>query len=135
MTLIDFDWIESDNGKQILNGIKHNDRIRRFGLLERPQLSHPYEIMDYKIMLMGKSNAGKTTFIESIFESKQNLNYIGETPGIHVNNLYWPVKIKSVDRFLMFKLSIWDVGKVCSMKYDYIMPVGTFKLIFYKFNL
>jgi hypothetical protein len=131
MSFIEFDWFESDNeGKQILSSIKYNDRIKRFGLLERPQLSHKYsnyEIMDYKIMLMGKSNTGKTTFIESIFETKQNLNCISDTPGIHVNNLFWPVKIKNVNWNLMFKLSIWDVGTVCSMRYDYIMPVGSTK--------
>lgn len=129
MSFIDSNWFNTDIGKQIFQSVHHNNKLKRFGLLERPSLPTAYssfEEVSYKILLIGKSNCGKTAFIESLFKSNQNLsrttiNY-GETPGIHITNIYWPVKLINVDKFIMFKLSFWDVGKACSTKYDYILP-------------
>ena len=44
--------------------------------------------------------------------------------GICVTHLYWPVKMPDRDKFLIFNLGMWDVGKLCSAKYDYILPVS-----------
>lgn len=30
------------------------------------------------------------------------------------------------ERFMMFNLAFWDVGKLASIKYDYIQPVRIF---------
>ena len=98
-----------------------------------------YQEVNYKIMLIGKSFSGKTCFIESMCNSKQtdssSSNALApsdksyrETPGISITHLYWPIKMQSYDRFLMFNLSMWDVGKNCSEKYDYILPVCVFIL-------
>ena len=56
--------------------------------MERPSLeiSNNYEEIKYKILLIGKSNCGKTAFIESLFgrksetESMSSMSY-RETPG------------------------------------------------------
>jgi GTPase SAR1 family protein len=126
MAFIDFNWLSSDVGKLILQSVQHNNKIKKFGLLERPSLPTSYshfEEMKYKIMLMGKSNSGKTSFIESLCRSNEafNGNY-GETPGIHITNVYWPIKLVNIEKFIMFNLAFWDVGKLCSTKYDYIIP-------------
>ena len=127
MAFIDFNWLNSDVGKQILQSVQNVNKIKKFGLLERPSLPPSYshfEEVKYKIMLMGKTNSGKTAFIESLCnnsESNNGTNYY-ETPGIHITQLYWPIKLINIEKFIMFNLNIWDVGKLCSTKYDYIIP-------------
>ncbi len=82
-------------------------------------------------MVIGKSFSGKTTFIETLCQAKPPLDLLDtedskgyvETPGILVTHLYWPVKMFQVEKFVMFNLSVWDVGKLASTKYDYILPV------------
>ncbi len=104
------------------------------GLLEKPTLAAPYSQYDevnYKILIIGKSFSGKTTFLDTLCQSKTNAssnfendseNY-DETSGIQITNLYWPVKMLKIEKFIMFNLSMWDVGKLASTKYDYILPV------------
>lgn len=46
--------------------------------------------------------------------------------GIHITHLYWPVKMMNDDKFYMFNLAMWDVGKLASTKYEYILPVSKF---------
>lgn len=138
MSLIDFSWLQSDSGKKILHSIFQNGRLKNFGLLEKPTIAAPYtqyQEVCYKILLIGKSFSGKTCFIESMFNSNQTELSLNtkksteksycETPGINVTHLYWPVKMQNYDKFLMFNLSMWDVGKNCSEKYDYILPSCT----------
>lgn len=43
--------------------------------------------------------------------------------------------MKSYDKFLMFNLAMWDVGKLCSAKYDYILPVSVFKMLSIQFSI
>lgn len=45
--------------------------------------------------------------------------------GISVTHLYWPVKVQNYDKFLMFNLALWDLGKNSSDKYQYILPSST----------
>ena len=129
MAYIDFNWLNTDVGKQILQSVQHNNKIKKFGLLERPSLPPSYshfEEMKYKIMLMGKTNVGKTAFVESLCRNSENINKNNssyyETPGIHITHLYWPIKLVNIEKFIMFNLSIWDVGRLYSTKYDYIIP-------------
>jgi hypothetical protein len=42
--------------------------------------------------------------------------------------LYWPIKLYDSDKFLMANLAVWDVGKLCSTKYEYILPSCTNRL-------
>ncbi|CAF0711664.1 unnamed protein product [Brachionus calyciflorus] len=121
--LIDRTWFKSDLGSKILQNFRHKEKIRNYGLLEKPTLSSPfsqYEEVNFKILLLGKSFCGKTTFIQSI-TSSNNEEYI-ETPGIQITHLYWPVKMVDSDKFLMFNLAFWDMGKSASIKYEYIQP-------------
>ena len=132
MASIDFNWLSTDVGRQILLSVQCNNKIKKFGLLERPSLPPTYshfEEMKYKIMLMGKTNVGKTAFIESLCrhnENSSNNNNNGnnyyETPGIHITHLYWPIKLVNIEKFIMFNLAVWDVGRLYSTKYDYIIP-------------
>ena len=54
-----------------------------------------------------------------------------ETSGIHITHLFWPVKMYQIEKFIMFNLSMWDVGKLASTKYDYILPVNLIKIIIF----
>jgi REM2 and Rab-like small GTPase 1 len=135
MTLLDFEWLKSNVGKEILQSVKDEGRLKAFGLLEKPTLASPnnhYEEVPYKIVIIGKEFSGKTSFLNSLCKSRFNSalltdedgsNKYKETPGIHVTHLYWPVKVTRHDRVLMFNLAMWDVGKTFSTKYDYILPV------------
>jgi len=138
MSQIDSNWLESDFGSKIFQSILQNGKLKNFGLLEKPTLASPYnqyQEVNYKIMLIGKSFCGKTTFIDSMCNGKQtssslNTNFTNkkdycETPGISVTHFYWPVKVKTNVQFLMFNLAMWDVGKLCSLKYEYILPSTT----------
>jgi hypothetical protein len=112
--------------------LKNNFGI--IGLLEKPTLAVPYSQYDevnYKILIIGESFSGKTTFLDILCQSKTNspnfendcYNY-DETSGIQITHLYWPVKMFKIEKFIMFNLSMWDVGKLASTKYDYILPVS-----------
>lgn len=54
-----------------------------------------------------------------------------ETSGIHITHLFWPVKMYQIEKFIMFNLSMWDVGKLASTKYDYILPVNLIKIMIF----
>ena len=111
--------------------------------MERPALSAPYlhyEEVNYKVLLVGKGSCGKTSLIETLCPSKTSMsslrsatgndasetskNCYPETPGIQITHLYWPVKMVNYEKFLMFDLAMWDVGKQAISKYDYIIPVS-----------
>jgi hypothetical protein len=134
MSKIDFSWFNSDAGLNILQSVKQNDKLKRFGLLEKPTLAAPYSQYDevnYKILIIGKSFCGKTSFLDTLCQSKtaalnieNESNNYDETSGIHITHLYWPVKMLQIEKFIMFNLSMWDVGKLASSKYDYILPVS-----------
>lgn len=94
MSQIDFSWLQSDTGAKILQSVQQNGKLKNFGLLEKPTLASPfttYQEVDYKIMMIGKSFSGKTSFIESLSNKKQNVSSLNtiisrektycETPG------------------------------------------------------
>jgi GTPase SAR1 family protein len=112
--------------------------------LEKPTLAAPYlhyEEVNYKVLLVGKGSCGKTSFIETICSPKTYISslrsdaddindsgnhFYPETPGIQITHVYWPVKMANFEKFLMFDLAMWDVGKQAITKYDYIIPVSLF---------
>lgn len=140
MSAIDFSWLQSDSGSKVLSSILQNGKLKQYGLLEKPTLSAPftqYQEVNYKIMLIGKSFSGKSSIVESLCNKKlstsscfaSNSNSVekgySETPGISVTHLYWPVKMQNYDKFFMFNLALWDLGKTSSDKYQYILPSST----------
>lgn len=94
MSQIDFSWLQSDTGAKILSSVQQNGKLKNFGLLEKPTLASPftqYQEVDYKIMLIGKSYSGKTTFVDSLSNKRHNVSSLNpmipmdktycETPG------------------------------------------------------
>ncbi|KXJ06552.1 REM2- and Rab-like small GTPase 1 [Exaiptasia diaphana] len=47
-----------------------------------------------------------------------------ETPGIQTTVIYWPVKLMSSSRVLMFRFQFWDCGDHAMKKYDHLLPVS-----------
>ncbi|KXJ06548.1 REM2- and Rab-like small GTPase 1 [Exaiptasia diaphana] len=45
-----------------------------------------------------------------------------ETPGIQTTVIYWPVKLMSSSRVLMFRFQFWDCGDHAMKKYDHLLP-------------
>ena len=69
MSQIDVNWLKSETGAKILQSIFHDGRLKNFGLLEKPTIPSPYSQYQeacYKVILIGSSFCGKTTFLESL---------------------------------------------------------------------
>ena len=43
--------------------------------------------------------------------------------GIQTSVVYWPAKITTLDRVVMFKLHFWDAGESALKKFDHVLPV------------
>ena len=133
MTKLDLNWFSTDAGAQILQAFKQNGKLKKLGLLEKPAFApqySQYEEIGFKILLIGKSFCGKTTLIESLSQNKRasldaDITDYRETPGIDITHLYWPVKIQNTDKLFVFNMAMWDVGKLASAKYEYILPSCT----------
>ena len=81
------------------------------GVLEKPTLAAPYTLYDevsFKVLILGNSFCGKTSFLDAICQKKAVTSDSGteyvETPGIHITRVYWPCKIASREKFVMFNL-------------------------------
>ena len=96
MSLIDFDWLETNFGTQILQSVKCNGKLKNFGLLEKPTNTptFQYKEVSFKISLIGKSFVGKSNLIDClcknksssssfIFEKDREKNFYFETPGMY----------------------------------------------------
>ncbi len=97
MSKIDVNWLKTETGAKILQSILQDGRLKKFGLLEKPALASPYsqyQEVCYKVMLIGSSFCGKTSFLESLtFSRAANSNSLkaqehlaktekySETPG------------------------------------------------------
>lgn len=53
--------------------------------------------------------------------------------GIQTTTLYWPGKIKQLNRSVIFQLQLWDAGETALKKFDHILSVssGRKKCLFY----
>ena len=65
---------------------------------------------------------GKTSFVSSL-QQAATIQVPGETPGVRVTNVYWPAKVASEQKVLLFNLEFWDSGEASTKKYNHILPV------------
>lgn len=121
---LDLEWHQTTEGQGVLAHLTDPQTgIRKvYGFLERPNIPPTLNILSYKLFLVGKTGAGKTSLV-SYLSGQQGWvsSNQGETPGIRATSVYWPVKIQS--QLVLFHLNLWDYGEVASKKYSHILPV------------
>ncbi|XP_028519398.1 ciliogenesis and planar polarity effector 2 [Exaiptasia diaphana] len=134
-SIVQFNWQDSPEGREYFAGILRRNRRKIFGLLEIPSLpmQSPPDIINYKIVLYGKPGIGKTSTIAKLSGQEIPLTHI-ETPGIQTTVIYWPVKLMSSSRVLMFRFQFWDCGDHAMKKYDHLLPVIELKYQYYITN-
>ncbi|ESO12795.1 hypothetical protein HELRODRAFT_159380 [Helobdella robusta] len=119
-TAVDLSWYQSNEGRELISSLR-----QPFGLLEKPLalLINSYEVLEYKLLLYGKSCVGKSRFLSKLLNVHRiNANYC-ETPGIQISTIYWPVKMIPAGTITIFKLNFWDVGDNSLLRHDYIVDV------------
>ncbi|XP_019510379.1 PREDICTED: REM2- and Rab-like small GTPase 1 isoform X2 [Hipposideros armiger] len=117
------DWHESPEGKEYLACILRKNRRRVFGLLERPVLPPPLAIdtASYKIFVSGKSGVGKTALVAKLAGLEVPVVH-HETTGIQTTVVFWPAKLQTSDRVVMFRFEFWDCGETALKKFDHMLP-------------
>lgn len=55
---------------------------------------------------------------------KKKLNNSTSVPGINVTVVYWPVKLISTSKVLLFRLEFWDASELSLKKFKYILSVS-----------
>lgn len=130
-SVLDLDWMSSSEGRQILICLQHRSglKLRQFGLLENPYLPSHLSVDEecYKIFLVGKSGVGKTSTVARLTGAEVPQSH-NETPGLQISHLYWPGRIKSSNRTVLFKLLLFDAGETALRRYDHILPACQEKL-------
>ncbi|KAK7093380.1 ciliogenesis and planar polarity effector 2-like [Littorina saxatilis] len=124
-SLLDLEWLRSNEGSQILNCLLHRNgtRLRQFGLLDGPQIPSQLNVEEvtYKVMLAGKTGVGKTSTVAKLTGTDVPLTH-NETPGLQTSNLYWPGKIKHLGKTVLFNIHLFDAGEAALKRYDHILP-------------
>ncbi|XP_069467209.1 ciliogenesis and planar polarity effector 2 [Ambystoma mexicanum] len=122
-TLITTDWHRSTEGKEYLSSILRKNKRKFFGLIERPVLPPQLaaDTASYKIFVSGKSGVGKTSMVAKLAGLEVPTVH-HETTGIQTTSVYWPVKLRSSERVVIFKLQFWDCGEATLKKFDHILP-------------
>ncbi|XP_030041747.1 ciliogenesis and planar polarity effector 2 [Microcaecilia unicolor] len=122
-SLIVSDWHQYAQGKEYLGSILRKNERKLFGLIERPVLPPQVaaDTVSYKIFVSGKSGVGKTAMVAKLV-GLEVPSVHHETTGIQTATVYWPVKLKSSARVLMFKFQFWDCGEATVKKFDHILP-------------
>lgn len=124
-SLLDFDWLRSTEGTQLLTCLLHRDgtRLRQYGLLDHPQLpSHlQLEEVTYKVMVVGKAGVGKTSTVSRLAGSEVPLSH-NETPGLQTSTVYWPERIQHLGKNVLFNIQFFDAGETAMKRYDHILP-------------
>lgn len=46
------------------------------------------------------------------------------SPGIQTTVVFWPAKLQTSDRVVMFRFEFWDCGESALKKFDHILPVS-----------
>ncbi|XP_028393756.1 ciliogenesis and planar polarity effector 2-like [Dendronephthya gigantea] len=123
--LVQYDWLESQEGKEFLGILLRRNKRRIFGLLEQPGFPSGVTptIIPFKLLLLGKSSVGKTSTVAKL-AGKELPTMYNETPGIQTTLIYWPVKLLSSSNVVLFKLHFWDVGDYALKKFDHIKTAG-----------
>ena len=106
MPVIDHKWLETDAGSQILHAVKSDKRLKSFGILEKPTLAAPYTLYDeasFKVVVLGNSFCGKTSFLEALCQRKTASNEYNMTPGEEVSVQTWSPRFQSFEMLLRFK--------------------------------
>ena len=92
------------------------------GILEKPSVPPTFDQRQpYKLTLVGKSGVGKTALVSLLSNQRELVTVTGETPGVRVTTVYWPVKVE--ERLILFHLELWDSGESATKKYNHILPV------------
>ncbi|XP_076451466.1 ciliogenesis and planar polarity effector 2-like [Babylonia areolata] len=124
-SLLDLEWLRSNEGSQLLNCLLHRNgtRFRQFGLLEGPPVpSHMnIEEVSYKVMLVGKTGVGKTSTVAKLTGNDVPLSH-NETPGLQTSHVFWPGKIKHLGKTVLFNIQLFDAGETALKRYDHILP-------------
>jgi len=120
-TLLDYHLFNSDIAKSILSPLILKGGRRHYGLLESPVTNLYTGEVAYKVFLCGKTGSGKSTTIANA-SGRFGLENFGETTGIQVTTVYWPVLINETKATVLFKISFWDVGESVLNSYNHILP-------------
>lgn len=124
-SLLDFDWLRSSEGTQLLSCLLQRDGIhlRQYGLLERPHLPVHLNVEEvtYKVMVVGKAGVGKTSTVCRLTGSEVPLVH-NETPGLQTSTVYWPGRIQHLVKNVLFNIQLFDAGEAGLKRYDHILP-------------
>lgn len=99
---------------------RNKQRLRTFGLLERPPLAAHIEEVRYKIFLAGKTGVGKTATVAKLTGNDIPKSH-AETAGIQTTTSYWPVKVLDRNTVMLCRLQFWDVGEAVLKKFDHTL--------------
>jgi Miro-like protein. len=120
-SLVDYNLFSSDIAKSLLSPLMLKSGRRQYGSLESPVTNLYTGEVSYKVFFCGKTSTGKTTTIANA-SGRFGLHNAGETTGIQVTNVYWPVLICETKATVLFKISFWDVGESVLNSYNHILP-------------
>lgn len=124
---MNMNWLNSPEGESFLHHFYVNSTKKRrfYGVLERPLLPPNIEEVTYKIFMVGRPGAGKSSVVARLSGIIGCSTY-SEICGIKKTNVYWPVKIW--DKVVLFKLQFWDTSESSIKKYSHILPACTEKV-------
>ena len=120
-SLIDYGLFSSDIAKSVLSPLLMKNKRRQYGFLESPATNIFTGEIAYKVFVCGKTGSGKSTTIANA-SGRFGLVSSGETTGIQVTTVYWPVLINETKAAVLFKISFWDVGESVLNSYNHIRP-------------
>ncbi|KAJ8320474.1 hypothetical protein KUTeg_002061 [Tegillarca granosa] len=78
------------------------------------------------MFFVGKGGVGKTSTVAKLSGNSLPSMH-SETPGIQTTTIYWPGKIKQLNRSVIFQLQLWDAGETALKKFDHILSACTSK--------
>lgn len=131
-SLLDMEWLKgSPEGREMISSVLERNQLKRktFGLLEKPVISQHVTAdteVKYKLFFVGKSGVGKTSTVAKLSGNSLPSMH-SETPGIQTTTIYWPGKIKQLNRSVIFQLQLWDAGETALKKFDHILSACTNK--------
>ncbi|EDO36605.1 predicted protein, partial [Nematostella vectensis] len=122
-SIVQFNWQDTQEGREYFGGILRRNRRKFFGMLEMPSLplQSTADVVSYKIFLSGKPGIGKTSTIAKLSGQEVPHMHI-ETPGIQTSVVYWPAKLINSSKVILFKFHFWDCGSHSMKKYDHLLP-------------
>ena len=126
------DWIHSLECKGLLECLLNEDGTRKFfnfyDPLPIPKTIHEDfkpEIKKFKIYMIGKPGAGKTSTSNTLIGLKRD-SKVYESLGLIVQTIYWPVcEAGKAGKVTLVCLELWDCGARVSSQYPYLMQQCT----------